>query len=73
MLLRSSAILLVLGAGMLIAFNLLPSEVDPDGILQESFWLIPTGLALLAGSIILAAIKLAILLRHKQKSGSDSL
>lgn len=52
---RVGALLLVLAVGLIIAFNVIGSRVDGDGILHEAFVLVPIAwLSGLAGAGLVA-------------------
>ena len=43
----------ILGVSCFVAFNIIGSEVAPDGTLVEPFYLIPTGFLLISISIMM--------------------
>ncbi len=51
-----SLISFIIGAGCMIAFNIIGSEVAPDGLLVEPFFLIPIGFLFLFIAVISAII-----------------
>jgi len=59
-----SLILLVLGAGCIIAFAVIGSSVDENGLLREQFALLPIGYALLFLGIVMGIISS---MRHVRK------
>jgi hypothetical protein len=55
-LLRVALLLLLIGTGCLVTFQLIGSSVDQNGFVQEPFALIPIGwLFIIVGAIIAAA------------------
>ena len=48
--------LIILGAGYFLAFNLIGSYVDENGLLHEPFGLIPIGYLLIFSGLILGII-----------------
>lgn len=57
----------ILGVICFISYNIIGSEVTPDGILVEPFGLIPTGFLLISISIIIASIMSTWGLFHNPK------
>jgi hypothetical protein len=55
---------LLVGAGCLISFNLIGSEVAPDGTLIEPFWMLPVGYLFVAIGLVAG---LTMLLRRLLK------
>ncbi len=51
-----SLISLILGIGCMVTFNIIGSEVAPDGTLVEPFFLIPIGYLFVFIGIILAIV-----------------
>jgi putative hemolysin len=64
------AILIILGCISLLTFNLIGSEVGPDGVLHEQFGLIPIGFLLLVSGLLLGLIKSGISV-YKNKTRAD--
>lgn len=54
----------ILGVSCFVAFNIIGSEVAPDGTLVEPFYLIPTGFLLISISLITSLIMSTLALFH---------
>jgi len=64
-----AVISIVLGIGCLITYNIIGSEVAPDGALREPFFLIPLGYLFVAiGIVIGIAVSAASLFRIRKKT-----
>lgn len=58
----------VLGIGCLIAYNIIGSEVTPDGALREPFYLIPLGYLFVAIGIMIGIAVSASLFHIRKKT-----
>ncbi|MFA0813204.1 DUF3955 domain-containing protein [Microbulbifer epialgicus] len=68
MLLKIGGLLILLGGLFLLAFRLIGSSVDSEGILHEPFALLPLGFLLLITGIAMIIIGLVRRKRHKDNT-----
>jgi prepilin signal peptidase PulO-like enzyme (type II secretory pathway) len=63
-----SVAFLVFAAACVIAFNLIGSTVDTDGMVQEPFFLLPLAVLFVLTSLITGLIAIFHHLKHKKQS-----
>lgn len=66
-----SLALIALGGACLLAFNLIGSTIDAQGMLHEPFGLIPIGWLLILGGAALGLAGLTRAILHLSKTRSD--
>ena len=66
-----SVAFLIFAAACVVAFNLIGSTVDADGMVHEPFFLLPFAALFVLLSIITGLIAIIGYLKHKKQSASE--